>query len=77
MIGEKEATEFFISFIEQFLGIKLKVDKSIIWAFEYEDGDILMLQKVLTSHESDDDDDSQFWDPIYCDPINSLENKSF
>ena len=43
LIGEKEATDFFLSFIEQFFGIKLKVDKSIIRAFEYEDGDILML----------------------------------
>ena len=43
LIGEKDETEFFIGFIDQFMGIKLKVDKSIIRAFEYEDGDILML----------------------------------
>ena len=40
---KKDETEFFIGFIDQFMGIKLKVDKSIIRAFEYEDGDILML----------------------------------
>ena len=43
LIGEKDETEFFIGFIDQFMGIKLKVDKSNIRAFEYEDGDILML----------------------------------
>lgn len=55
--GEKDALNFFLNFIESFFGIRLKSDKSVIRAFEYEDGDILILQKVLTS-QSDDDDDS-------------------
>jgi len=41
--GEKESLNFFLNFIESFFGIRLKTDKSVIKASEYEDGDILIL----------------------------------
>jgi hypothetical protein len=64
--------------VENFLCIKLVTDQSSLFANEYEDGDILILQKVLTHNESDDEDEeNNFRDPSFSEPLTSLENRSF
>ena len=61
------------------MGIKSMCDIKEFNVREYEDGDILILTKILTHNESDDEDDESpnFRDPVFSDPILQLENKTF
>lgn len=57
--------------------MKCVVEWSGLYASEYEDGDLLILQKMLTHIESDDEDNNDFRDPLFSAPLESLENWDF
>lgn len=63
--------------MEYFFGVKCVVEWSGLYASEYEDGDLLILQKMLTHIESDDEDNNDFRDPLFSAPLESLENWDF
>lgn len=72
--GDNDAFVFFLRFAEHFFGVKCVVEKSGLYASEYEDGDLLILQKMFTHIESDDEDNEDFRDPLFSAPLESLEN---
>jgi hypothetical protein len=75
--GDYEGQSFFLKFVDNFFGVKCVVEKSGLYASEYEDGDLLMLSKMLTGIESDEEDNNDFRDPLFSSNLESLENRDF
>jgi len=68
-----------VRFLEDFFNIKLSVDKSSLYVDEYQDGDILILTRMLTNLHDEDDtyNSSVIKDPLFSEPLMSLENRSY
>ncbi len=43
LISENESLDFFLTLVTQLMGVVVKVDRKLLKAFEYDDGDILIL----------------------------------